>query len=136
VTYLLDSNAWIVLMRKQSATLSVKVHSANPADIALCSIVLGELLFGVHNSNPVKKSANLALVLQLQQQFRSVPFDDQAAEEYGMVRTDLKMRGLMIGSNDLLIASIALANHFTVVTHNTAEFGRINGLLIEDRQIP
>jgi tRNA(fMet)-specific endonuclease VapC len=35
-----------------------------------------------------------------------------------------------------LIATIALANHLTLVTHNTAEFGRVPGLTLEDWQIP
>ena len=35
-------------------------------------------------------------------------------------------------SNDLIIAATALANGLTLVTHNTREFGRVEGLLIED----
>ena len=34
--------------------------------------------------------------------------------------------------NDLLIASIALANDLTVVTNNTDEFKRVPGLRVED----
>lgn len=64
------------------------------------------------------------------------PFDDRAAEEYGLIRADLTARGQMIGIHDIMIAAIALANNLTVVTHNTAEFGRVKGLLIEDWQIP
>ena len=37
-----------------------------------------------------------------------------------------------IGPNDLLIAAIAIANDFTLVTHNTREFGRVDGLKYED----
>ena len=43
-------------------------------------------------------------------------------------------KGQPIGPNDFLIAAIALANHKTLVTHNTREFSRIEGLLIEDWQ--
>ena len=38
----------------------------------------------------------------------------------------------MIGPYDLLIAAIALANGCTLVTHNTQEFSRIPGLVLED----
>jgi tRNA(fMet)-specific endonuclease VapC len=38
----------------------------------------------------------------------------------------------MIGPNDLMIAATALANNLIVVTHNTAEFGRVSGLALED----
>jgi tRNA(fMet)-specific endonuclease VapC len=31
-----------------------------------------------------------------------------------------------------MIAAIALAHHLTLVTHNTREFGRVEGLHLED----
>ncbi len=62
----------------------------------------------------------------------SVPFDDLAADVYGRIRADLERQGQAIGPNDTLIAAIALANGLTIVTHNTAEFSRVSGLLIED----
>ena len=40
--------------------------------------------------------------------------------------------GQLIGPNDLLIAATALAHGAILVTHNTAEFSRVPGLLIED----
>lgn len=64
--------------------------------------------------------------------FDSLPFDDAAAEEYGRIRAELTAAGTPIGPNDLMIASIALANQLTLVTSNTAEFGRVPGLQIEN----
>lgn len=136
MTYLLDTNAWVEYLRQRNATVVQRVSAANPADIVLCSIVVAELLYGVQHSAPSLQSKNLALVQQLRLHFQSLPFDDRAAEEYGIVRADLSARGLMIGANDLLIASIALVNQVTVVTHNTAQFNRINGLMLEDWQMP
>jgi tRNA(fMet)-specific endonuclease VapC len=37
-----------------------------------------------------------------------------------------------IGSNDLQIATIALVNNLTLVTHNVREFSRVEGLRVED----
>jgi tRNA(fMet)-specific endonuclease VapC len=62
----------------------------------------------------------------------SFPFDDRAAGQYGRIRAVLELRGTPIGSNDLMIAAIALANSLTLVTHNLREFGRIAGLRIDD----
>jgi tRNA(fMet)-specific endonuclease VapC len=78
------------------------------------------------------QAANLSLIAALRLQFVSLPFDDRAAEEYGKVRAELAVRGTPIGPNDLMIASIALANQVTLVTHNTAEFSRIPGLTLDD----
>ena len=47
----------------------------------------------------------------------------------------LEKRGLMISIKDLQIASIALANNCTLVTHNVREFDRIIELNIEDWEI-
>ena len=40
--------------------------------------------------------------------------------------------GTPIGSYDLQIAAIALSNDLLIVTHNTREFERIDGLKLED----
>jgi len=63
-----------------------------------------------------------------------LPFDDFAAQEYGKIRSHLTAMGTPIGSNDLMIASIALAQGMTLVTHNTSEFGRVPGLPLDDWQ--
>ena len=63
---------------------------------------------------------------------KSMSFDDAAAQTYGVIRAALEKEGRPIGPNDMLIAAIALANGLTVVTHNTAKFGRVPGLFLED----
>jgi len=64
--------------------------------------------------------------------FVSLPFDDKASEKYGEIRSNLEKAGTPIGPNDLLIASIALVNNVTLVTHNTREFRRVKKLKTED----
>ena len=49
-----------------------------------------------------------------------------------LIRAQLETAGTLIGPNDLLIAAISIANGATLVTHNTQEFGRIEGLELED----
>ena len=61
MTYLLDTNAWIAYLRQNNPKLVRKVSQLNPTDIALCSVVLGELLYGAHHSAVTKQAANLAL---------------------------------------------------------------------------
>ncbi|MCQ8104328.1 type II toxin-antitoxin system VapC family toxin [Methylomonas sp. SURF-2] len=67
--------------------------------------------------------------------FQSLPFDDKAAEYYGKIRSELSAIGKPIGANDFMIAAIALANDVTLITHNTREFSRVNGLLLEDWEL-
>jgi tRNA(fMet)-specific endonuclease VapC len=65
-----------------------------------------------------------------------LPFDDAAADQYGAIRHDLESIGQVIGPLDIQIAAIALAHGCTLVTHNTAEFSRVQGLRFEDWQLP
>lgn len=51
------------------------------------------------------------------------------------IRAQLANAGTPIGYNDLLIASIAVAHDLILVTHNTKEFIRVEGLKLEDWEI-
>ena len=51
---------------------------------------------------------------------------------YGEIRAKLERKGTRIGSNDLFVAAIAKANHCTVVTDNTKEFSKVDGLILEN----
>ncbi len=101
-----------------------------PDDIRLCSVVKSELYYGAYKST--RRDRNLANLNRFFSQFISLSFDDNAAAIAGQVRAQLDVVGTPIGSNHLLIAAIALSNDLTLVTHNTREFGRINGLRYED----
>ncbi len=136
MTYLLDTNSCIGWLRQNQPLIVARIQAHAPTDIVLCSVVVAELLFGVERSDPVHRANNALRVDQLRQQFTSLPFDDAAAEQYGRIRADLTRQGLLIGGNDMMIAAIALTNGSTLVTHNTSEFSRIAGLVIEDWQIP
>jgi tRNA(fMet)-specific endonuclease VapC len=134
VIYLLDTNTWIAFLRQNNARVVQRFLSVVSADIALNSVVLGELFYGAHHSAPNKQAGNLALIHRLQQRFPSLPFDDRAAAEYGEIRAFLAARATPIGPNDLMIASIARTHGLTLVTHNIKEFSRVPGLKLDDWQ--
>jgi tRNA(fMet)-specific endonuclease VapC len=133
VMYLLDTNPCIVYLTGRSEVLRRRLDAVGNDQVAVCSIVCAELFFGA------AKSVNPNTTLQRQQQFlerfQSLPFDDAAARIYGPLRADLERGGATIGANDLLIASISLANGLTLVSHNVGEFSRVPGLMVEDWEI-
>jgi tRNA(fMet)-specific endonuclease VapC len=96
----------------------------------LCSVVRAELLFGAFRSK--RQTQNLERTNAFLAGFQSLPFDDEAAYRYALIRAELSAKGQLIGPNDLLIAATALAHGAILVTHNSAEFSRVPGLLIED----
>lgn len=133
MSYLLDTNAVIVYLNGRCEKLKQQLLQTNPEQIFLCSIVKAELFFGAMKSqNPAKTLANIE---RLSAQFKSIVFDDNAAEFYGKIRADLSAKGTPIGNNDLMIAAIAIANNVTLITHNTREFNRVENLIIEDWEL-
>lgn len=97
-------------------------------------MVLAELLYGAIRSGKANEAANQKAIALLQKAFPCLAFDEKAARHYARIRSDLQASGQMIGPNDLIIASIAMANDATLVTHNSGEFRRIPGLTLEDWQ--
>jgi tRNA(fMet)-specific endonuclease VapC len=133
VKYLLDTNSWVFHIRQDpNSKVTANLTAAPPGSVYLGSVVLAELLYGVLLSSTAYHTANLTLVGMLQSQYPSVVFDHQAAHEYAKIRAHLKKMGTPIGPNDMLIAALALANGMTLVTHNTVEFSRVPGLILED----
>ena len=128
--FLLDTNACIRILNGSSPALVRRFRSHEPSEISLCSVVKAELLFGARKSARIAE--NLETLRLFFQPLPSLPFDDRAADHYGMIRTELEKLGTPIGANDLMIAAIARAHDAILVTHNVREFSRVANLQLED----
>ena len=126
---LLDTDICIHLLNARDVELLKRFQAHSPLELALCSVVYAELLWGARNS--ARKTDNLNRVRHFAEPLQSLPFDDESAECYGVIRADLAARGTPIGPNDTLIAAIAVASQATLVTRNLREFQRVEGLQIE-----
>lgn len=134
MTYLLDTDICIDYLRGSNAVVRDRLLACSPNDVCLCSVVKAELLFGAHNSRQV--AANLRRLRAFFEPFQSVFFDDGAAEVYGSLRSHLRREGSEIGSNNLMIAAIAVVLGLTLVTHNRGEFERVPGLRLAEWKAP
>ena len=76
----------------------------------------------------IARYALLQHSLQLFQQLPIVPFD-QASENHFQ---NLRAMHLRVGTQDLKIAAIALANNLILLTRNRRDFGRVPGLALDD----
>jgi len=128
--YLLDSNVCIRLLNQRHAGIEKHFRDCDPSEIALCSIVKAELLYGARHSQRVE--ANLQRLNMFFSPLESLPFNDDCADIYARIRQELSVQGCLIGPNDLIIAAIALANDAVLVTHNQKEFCRVAGLRLTD----
>lgn len=133
MNYLLDTNVCFALIngttRKVRTRFSQSVQSG--ATLAIPSIVTHELWYGVAKSQLVAKNAR-ALSEFLRGEIAVLDFTERDSQAAGEIRVDLENRGQRIGENDTLIAGQAFSRNLILVTANTREFGRVNGLVVED----
>ncbi len=128
--YLLDTCTVSDFAKGQPNVLSC-IKATPPSLIAISSITRMELEYGL-KLNP-QRAAKLAPVMNVfLSSIKILPFSDADAHAAGAIRAALRQKGTPIGPYDILIAGSAIAHGLTVVTSNTGEFSRIDGLTIED----
>jgi tRNA(fMet)-specific endonuclease VapC len=126
---MLDTDTCIAVIKKHPLALK-KLRGKSVGQVGISSVTLGELAFGAEKSNRSKEAhealSEFLVALEV------AGFDDASAMTYGKVRASLARRGKPIGPLDTLIGSHALDIDAILVTHNTREFARIDGLRLED----
>jgi tRNA(fMet)-specific endonuclease VapC len=130
VNYLLDTNICIYIINKKPATVLKRIEAKRPDQVAISTITQAELEYGLARSRFPER--NRAALLQFLFPFQLLDFDQLAAVQYGTIRSDLETKGRPIGAMDLLIAAQAVSRNLILVTNNEKEFGRVEGLNIEN----
>ena len=128
--YLLDTDICIGLLRGAAAKAATKLSRLPASDVALCSVVIYELLLGAEKCNQFDKE--MAKVQAFVQPFVSLPFDDECARLCAKIRAELERIGHPIGPCDYQIAAITKRHKLTLVTRNVLEFQRVPGLKVEN----
>ena len=128
--YMLDTNICIYVIRHRPEAVLKRFMQHDPEELCISSITLAELEYGIENSSaPERNRVALAMFLS---GIQVLPFEESAAEEYGRIRAALRRKGTPVGANDMLIAAHGKAKGLTIVTNNTREFDRIEGLAVEN----
>jgi tRNA(fMet)-specific endonuclease VapC len=132
-TYLLDTNACIALINGTEINVRrrFKRAVARESVILLSSIVAFELWYGVAKSQR-KDSNTQRLETFLGGPLEWALFDEDDARAAGTVRAELETVGRPVGAYDVLLAGQARRRGATLVTSNTKEFARVQGLRWED----
>jgi tRNA(fMet)-specific endonuclease VapC len=133
LTYLLDTNIVIALLRNRPARVRERLRRAvsEGAAISVSSVVLFELWYGVARSGRREENAQRLRVF-LSGNIGVLPFEESDASIAGDSRATLEANGTAIGPYDLLIAAQALRTGTTLATANVSEFARVPGLSWED----
>jgi tRNA(fMet)-specific endonuclease VapC len=128
--YLLDTNICSYVINRRYDAVIKRLRQVDPDDLYISSIVAAELAYGVENSTRVE--SNRKSLQEFLELIQILPWDDKAVWQYASHKTRLKKTGTTIGELDLLLGCQALAHDAIFVTNNTREFGRIEGLRLEN----
>jgi len=128
--YMLDTNMCSYIIRDNPKGIFKKLKQVEEEHtVALSSIVVSELLYGAKKRGNAKLIKVVSLFIE---QFVIYDYDKASAHEYAQIRITLEKKGQIIGVHDMLISAHALSLGAIVVTNNTKEFKRVDGLNIEN----
>ncbi len=127
--YYLDTNTVIDLFKKRGR-VAERLLARRPGEIALAAIVLYELEVGAEKSKLPEESRRQ--IEEISAVATIVSFGEAEARAAARIRAQLEAQGTPIGPHDVLIAATTLANGGVLISRNTRELARIQGLQIED----
>lgn len=129
---LLDSDTAIRLMKYQPSHIR-RLAELRVSDVFISSITYHEIYYGaLHSGNPDR---HFKLLKTLTDTITILPFTVASSKRSAEVSESLAARGTPIGPLDTLIAGHALEHELTLVTGNTREFSRVEGLPLENWDI-
>ena len=125
--YMLDTNAISAIMNKNVAFMQ-RLRAKSFEQICMSSIAWAEIKYGIYKkgSTKLQKSAD-----SLAKKIRIVPFNQQTADIYAKLRSDMEKQGKNLSPMDMLIAARAVANGCVLVTNDQA-FLQVETLPVED----
>jgi predicted nucleic acid-binding protein len=132
MVFLLDSNAFSDLMRKDPRVEARLAALAPNDEVSICSIVRGEILYGLARLPQGRRRANLTK--QATPLFASIacqPVPEAAGDTYASIKRTREQQGLRLDENDLWIAATASAVGATLVTRDR-DFTSVEGLATTD----
>jgi len=128
--YLLDTNICIYLIKKHPPEVLARFQQIQLKQLHIPTITLFELYYGIEKNNSQQR--NLAALENFIAPLTVVDFTLDAAKKAAKIRSNLQQLGTPIGAYDIQIAAIALSLNMTLLTNNTREFKRVNGLKLEN----
>ncbi|MCY1703883.1 type II toxin-antitoxin system tRNA(fMet)-specific endonuclease VapC [Deinococcus sp. SL84] len=127
--YLLDTNICIYVIKRRPLQVLDRFN-AHAALLAVSAMTVAELYFGVENSQ--QQERNRREVEDFLSRLEILEYDVRAASHFGNIKAALRRQGMPIGEADIHIAAHARSQGMVLVTNNTREFERVEGLRVQD----
>lgn len=131
--YLLDTNHWSEIQRKNRVVLAKLQSLPDDSQFFMPVIAQAELLAGVEVMNDGGRKQELRRLYDetVGDATDILPIDSRVAERFAAIFAQLRRDGRPIETNDIWIGAIALVHELTVVSSD-AHLRFIKGLPVED----
>lgn len=122
---LIDTNIYSLAMRGDDETISMLRHTPH---LGICAISIGELLSGFKGGSQEKKNRHELRQFLDSPRVVLYPLDEDTADYYSSILSNLKKQGTPIPTNDIWIAASAF-QHGLALCSQEQHFNHIAGLL-------
>lgn len=116
--YLLDTNVVSHIMQGRDAELLARLIQVPVGQVAMSSITLAELEYGLHRKGQPPRLRNALTQVLLRMDV--LPWDEEVATCYGELCSTLEARGISLSDFDMMIAAHAVAADITLVSRDKA----------------
>jgi tRNA(fMet)-specific endonuclease VapC len=131
VRRLLDTNVCIDVLRGRKKVVE-RLASCRPQDCFISVITEFELFQGADRAPAEHRDAERIKVSRFVTSLQILPFDSACARIAARLNAELLNHGTPVSITDVFIAATGLHRKFTIVTNNTKDFRRIDGIKLED----
>jgi len=128
--YLLDTKICIYIINKRPPEVFERFRRIKLKQLHIPTIVISELYYGIEKNQSHKR--NITFLENFIAPLTVIGFSIEAAKKAAKIRNQLRKQGTPIGTYDIQIAAVAMAENMVLLTNNTKEFERINGLKLEN----
>lgn len=128
---LLDTNGYAAFKGNDPMAVEI-IRSVDY--IGLCAVVLGELLGGFKGGSREKKNIEELNEFLDSPRVYLLRMDEETAEFYAKIYSDLRKKGKPIPSNDMWVAASAMQHGLAVFTLDE-HFSKIEGIILKNAVI-
>ena len=128
--YMLDTDMCSYIIKERPESVRQRFQKLAMEQLCVSVVTYAELIYGVERSS--SKRVNRPIIEDFVRHLDVMDWDTGAADQYGMIRTELEVAGNPIGAMDMMIAAHAKSIKAVLVTNNQKHFTKIKGLKIDN----
>ncbi len=128
--YMLDTDMCSYIIKERPESVRQRFQKLAMEQLCVSVVTYAELIYGVERSS--SKRVNRPVIEDFVRHLDVMDWDTGAADQYGMIRTQLEVAGTPIGAMDMMIAAHAKSIKAVLVTNNQKHSTKIKGLKIDN----